>query len=312
MDDCAVFPGTAIGLPNFLKIGNAQLSIHEVCTSRFICSLPGSSQPILVQGSDGNLYVAKFTGGMQDSGLALRESIGSELYLASGLMTPAWTPLRLTESFLEQNPDCWPQTANGRVRPAAGLCFASRFLGGSGKRLLEVLPGSSFQRVRNRLSFWLAWAIDICAMHADNRQAIFIEQPSRWLRPVFIDHGHLFGGPDNKQKLRVIASRYLDPRIYPEVSAREIWQLNQRISAIPIDGIWQKAQSLPEEWRTPSVLYCLGQCLHLLASHHHVTSVLEEITEKALSSTGNAPRLDSSFFFPPVPETGLTLTAGIL
>jgi hypothetical protein len=292
----------------FRKLGRT-LSMEEICAIGFVCRLPGGSQPILVQGSDGNLYVAKFAGHMQDSALPLRESMGSELYSACGLMTPAWKPLRITESFLEQNPECWPQTVAGRVRPASGLWFASQFLGGQGKRLLEVLPGSSFLRVRNRLNFWLAWLVDVCAMHADNRQAIFIEQPSRCWQAVFIDHGHLFGGPEEREKPRPAASRYLDPRIYPALSVCEITLLREMVSSVQVDKLWRKLKTLPEEWMSTSTLYRFGQCLHHLSSYPHVTNVLEEIT-RIVHPGINGTLLPDPLPFPlpvPVPEASLAL-----
>jgi len=61
------------------------------------------------------------------------------------------------------------------------MCFGSRYLGGEGMRLLEILPGNSFKRVQNHQSFWQAWMIDICAGHVDNRQAIFLEGAQREL-----------------------------------------------------------------------------------------------------------------------------------
>ena len=62
------------------------------------------------------------------------------------------------------------QTPEGQLRPEPGMCFGSRYLGEDSTRLFEVLPGNSFRRVRNLQDFWLAWMIDICAGHTDNRR----------------------------------------------------------------------------------------------------------------------------------------------
>jgi hypothetical protein len=111
-----------------------------VLATRYIRNLRGGSQPILAQASDGLLYVVKFTNNIQGANLPFNESIGTELYRACKLRVPAWKPVLVTDSFLDQNPDCWMQTPKGRLRPDSGLCFGSRFLGGDGIRLLEVLP----------------------------------------------------------------------------------------------------------------------------------------------------------------------------
>src|ERR1017187_7147776 len=124
--------------------------------TKFFRKLRGGSQPILAQASDGLLYVVKFTNNLQGANLPFNESIGTELYRACGLSVPSWMPLLVTDSFLDQNPDCWMQTQEGRLRPDSGLCFGSRFLGGNGVKIFEVLSGSSFKRVINHMSFWLA------------------------------------------------------------------------------------------------------------------------------------------------------------
>lgn len=124
--------------------------------TRHIRNLKGRSQPILVQASDGLLYVIKFIDNPQGPNLLFNECMGSELYHSFGLTVPSWKPILVTDSFLDQNPACWKQDMDGLGRPKAGLCFGSRFLGGDGIRLLEIIPGSSFSRVRNQDSFCLA------------------------------------------------------------------------------------------------------------------------------------------------------------
>src|ERR1039457_415092 len=110
--------------------------------TRYIRNFHGGSQPILAQASDGLQYVVKFNNNLQGPNVPFNESVGSELYRACGLAVPSWKPLLVSDTFLDQNPDCWMQTPEGRLRPASGLCFGSRFLGAEGTRLLEILPGS--------------------------------------------------------------------------------------------------------------------------------------------------------------------------
>lgn len=143
--------------------------------THYFCLVRGGSQPILARASDGFLYVVKFANNPQGPNLLFNESAGGELYRACGLHVPDWKPLVVSDSFIDRNPDCWMRTTVGRLRPASGLCFGSRFLGLNGKRLFEILPGSMYKRVRNQSSFWLAWLIDVCAEHVDNRQAIFVK-----------------------------------------------------------------------------------------------------------------------------------------
>jgi len=250
-----------------------------VSVTRYIRNFRGGSQPILVEASDGLLYVAKFTNNLQGPNLPFNESAGSELYRACGLAVPSWKPLLIDDAFLDANPDCWMQTPEGRLRPDSGLCFGSRFLGGEGIRLVEVLPGTSFNRVRNRADFWLAWLIDICAGHADNRQAIFVEDADRGLNAFFVDHGHLFGGPNGGKRLHFQASRYLDRRIYEHVASQDIPHFQKVAASLDVDQLWREIHALPEEWKTASALDGLTQCLGRLSTPRLLQGVIETIID---------------------------------
>ncbi len=254
--------------------------------TQHIRNLRGDSQPILVQANDGLLYVAKFTNNLQGPNLPFNESMGSELYRACGLAVPLWKPLLVTDSFLDQNPDCWMQTPEGRLRPASGLCFGSRFLGGDGIRLLEILPSTSFKRIRNQASFWLAWLIDICAEHVDNRQAVFIEDAEGWLDVFFVDYGHLFGGPNADLRKNFRASNYLDLRIYPDIGSEQLLDFQRVVRALDADKLWQRVQALPDDWKTASALGGFAQCLNRLSTPELLQRVLDTLLDACQQTNG--------------------------
>jgi hypothetical protein len=247
--------------------------------TQYIRNQRGSSQPILARASDGLQYIVKFTNNIQGPNLSFNESIGSELYRACGLAGPSWKALMVTDSFLDRNPDCWMQTPEGHLRPVSGQCFGSQFLGENSNRLFEILPRASFKRVSNQTSFWLAWLIDICAAHADNRQAIFEQDADGWLGAFFIDHGHLFGGPNADLKTNFLASRYLDPRIYDNVSSLQLLSFQKTVLALDIDRLWRLSESLPAAWRTASASDGFAQCLNRLANANFLRSALDMIVD---------------------------------
>jgi hypothetical protein len=247
--------------------------------TKHIRNLRGGSQPILAQANDGLLYVVKFNNNLQGANLPFNESIGNELYRACGLAVPSWKPLLVTDDFLDRNPSCWIQTPEGRTRPDSGLSFGSRFLGGDGISLLEILPGNSFKRIRGHESFWLAWLIDICAGSADNRQAVFLERTDRWIDAFFVDNGHFFGGPKGELKPHFHASRYLDSRIYQSVSSQQLRNFEKIAGSIDADEIWHRTQLLPENWKTTSALDALTQCLVKLSTPSVLQCVLETMVE---------------------------------
>jgi hypothetical protein len=262
-------------------------SILGAEVTQFIRHLRGGSQAKLVQASDGLLYVLKFNNNLQGANLPFNEAIGTELYRACGLPVPGWKPLLLTGRFLDQNPECWIQTKTGGLRPAPGICFGSRFLGAPGTRLLEILPETSFGKIRNHVDFWLAWMVDVCALHADSRQAIFIEHTSRNLEAFFVDHGHLFGGAEGNREPYLCASRYLDRRIYKLATKREIEKLNNWQPADP-DPLWKLVISLPDEWKTRSALRNFALCLNKLSSQQFRGGIVDMIL--SLEETDSAYR----------------------
>jgi hypothetical protein len=261
------------------------LGNESIYLKQYVRNLRGGSQPILARASDGLLYVVKFINNLQGPNLLFNESAGSELYGACGLEVPEWKPLLLLDSFIDGNPDCWIQTPEGRLRPAAGLCFGSRYLGGDGQRLIEFLPRASFTRVRNQTSFWLAWLVDVCAGHTDNRQAIFVEDAERGLDACFVDHGHLFGGPNADQRKNFHVSAYLDSRIYKKLTAQDALGLLDVIRALDSDRLWQRVNTMPDNWRQASALDGFQSALDRLSKPLLVQNVLNTIIDAHERST---------------------------
>lgn len=268
----------------------------SVCTlgqyprlSRSVRKLPGSTQPILAEASDGHVYVVKFPNHAYPN-LLFNEAAGTELYRAFDLPVPAWSPLIVPDTFLDQNPACRDWIGNRRWPSKAGLYFGSRFLGETGGRPFEILPGAFLGRVSNREDFWLAWLLDICAQHADNRQAIFLEDEDRALTAFFVDHGHMFAGPKGEQAVHFAASRFLDGRIYPLPDARTVVHLLQAAGSFKTDSLWQKIQEFPDDWKTPPALQRFEECLDMLAQ----PKLLAELFDLMVDSVRRKSQRDRS------------------
>jgi hypothetical protein len=146
-------------------------------------------------------------------------------------------------------------------------------------RPFEILPRTSFERVHNPANFWLAWLVDVCAEHVDNRQAIFIEDAIGWLKTSFIDFGHFFGGPKADLKKHFRASRYLDSRIYGQVSSEALLVFRNVIRALDTDKLYLRIASIPAEWRYASAVDGFDRCLERLANPLLVQNVLETIVD---------------------------------
>jgi len=238
----------------------------------------------MASAGDGYLYIVKFASNPQGPNVLFNEAIGSALFNAFALPTPTWNPILLTDDFIDRNVACWvagltpdSQKTDHRTRPQGGLCFGSRYLGGGGKRLLEILPGTSFNRIQRREDFWLAWLVDICAGHSDHRQAVFQEEPSGRLRAFFVDHGNLFRGPHGDSWPNFASSRYLDSRIYPDISSEQLSALQENVRKADTDQLWRSVEALPESWKTESALAALSQCVDRLSNREFVRYTLHEM-----------------------------------
>jgi hypothetical protein len=238
--------------------------------------LRGACQPILASADDGQQYVVKFFDNPHGRNVLFNECCGNLLYRACGLAVAGWQTVRISSSFIEENRDCWMTSSLGKQAPRPGLCFASHFLGRL--RIFEILAGSSMGRVANRKSFWLAWLLDRCAAHSDNRQAIFCDTAQGYLA-IFIDHGDMFGGPNGEAVPHPIAPRYLDDRIYTEPEPGELRTWLQRVEQIDTEQLWEDVVSIPEEWRCASGLSHFAECLNRLHDHAFLQRTLDELVE---------------------------------
>lgn len=270
----------------------------------FICKLRGGSQPILVEGTNGLLYVLKFSDNLQGPQVLFNEVAGAELFRAFRLPVAQWEPLLITGSFLDANPECWPLIGPEPCRPQPGLCFASRFLGTPGRPLLEVLPGSSLSRIRNRTSFWLAWLLDVCCDHTDNRQAIFSQDSEGWLHASFIDSGHLLRGAHGDRKPNIWSSRYLDPRVYENISATDAPLDRHIIASFDADQARARILAMPQDWMSPPAVRVLTHSLNRLGDRLLVRAVWEILLDSRMldsETARGAQRSEDNTGAPPQP-----------
>jgi hypothetical protein len=136
-----------------------------------------------------------------------------------------------------------------------------------------------FKRLKNRSSFWLAWLIDICADHADSRQAVFQRHLDGWWEAFFVDDGHLFGGPKGDERPVPIESLSLDSRIYPARTPRQSLVAQWVNRNVNVDRLWDKIETLPDEWKTKSALDGVARCLTRLASPNKLRKIHIEMIE---------------------------------
>ncbi len=255
-------------------LGNVAATLTD-----YIRGLRGSSSPCVARASDGQFYVVKFAKDMLSRNLPFNESVGTEIYRSLGMNTPRWRPLIANKGFLEKVKEASSGGGNGDFASDHELCFGSTYIGCQNDRLLQILPGTCFSKVQEPEQFWLSWAVDICADHTDNRQALFLEGANGSLKTYFIDHGCMLGGADGAKYPHFLASEYLDERIYPKLDFRQASAFQMTLRELDVDLIWRKALSLPEEWITKSALSRLGICLNRLTNREVLESIVSMFLE---------------------------------
>jgi hypothetical protein len=266
----------------------------NILAVRFIHKLRrGASQPVLIEASDGIKYVLKFNNNPQGPNVPFNEAAGSELYSAFGLAVPTWNPILVTEAFIERNPGCWMDIHKEKMRPSAGLCFGSRFLGEDGFRVTELFSGNRYERIRSRGSFWAAWLLDVCADQTDVRQAVFIEDSQRMITVFFIDHGNLFGGPNGDKQGNFLSGCRVDWEIYPDIWSGKALEIQAALHLMNTDSVCRQIESFPSEWKRDSALDRFSQCLERLSNVDFLEKTADRIiraykerVERALRGPG--------------------------
>ena len=268
------------------------------CTG-FVRKLRGSSQAELVEASDGLQYVVKSFDNPQGPQVVLHEALGTGLYRYLGLPAPEWTPIEISAGYIGANPGAWYRENSGIRRPRPGLGFASKAVGSSQELALEIIPRSWYARIRNRKAFWGALAVDFWAEHADNRQALFVSNThDRLLNTVFIDHGHMFGGPGREKSLSYNACRYLESSIYENdgVEVLESWihLIESQAKSIVAAAI----ASLPEAWVTKYVLNIASRLMKRASQLRPLRAMVRDMLNDAIRQTGFPERQQLGFRIP--------------
>jgi hypothetical protein len=187
--------------------------VHAV---QFVRKMRGGSQPSLIRCNDGKLYVVKFLNNPQGPNVLANEVLGNELLNALNLPSPGWKAVFISSSFLKNNTGMFFETLSGCSAIQSGLHFGSEFLGGEKTgHVYEWLPNAFFSRVANSKDFAGIRIFDLWTNHCDHRQSLYSTRDGNAsFQAVFIDNGHLFGGPEWNRKSRQGESLSLDRRFH--------------------------------------------------------------------------------------------------
>ena len=158
--------------------------------------MDGSAQSLLVQDSTNRLWVMKLKSDLQGPNALANDMLGSCLCRAVGLPSPEARIIEAT-GFFCQNSQTDLKSGNGWKMPQVGTHFASRFFPDlNGTEVIEYLPPTLRRLLSNRTDCLGMFLFDVWARHKDRRQTLFFVGKDRRMHVTFIDHSHLFSGPD--------------------------------------------------------------------------------------------------------------------
>jgi len=212
----------------------------------------GGAQSQLMLGADGRLWVVKFQNNPQHVRVLANELIATRLAQAVGLTVPAAEVIDVTEWLAANTPDLFIDLGKGeRERCRAGLQFGSAFVGGlMPGQVVDYLPETQLDDVRNHEEFAGALAIDKWAGNCNGRQAVFERKSrERKYRATFIDQGFCFNAGDWDFPDSPLRGVYPRNSVYARVtgwSDFEPWL--SRIEAIDAEQLWAIADGVPPEW----------------------------------------------------------------
>lgn len=231
---------------------------------RLIRKMRGGAQAHLIEAADRNFYVVKFRNNPQHRRILVNEWISSVFLKYLGISTPEAAIIRVSETFLRENPDAHIQHGTGRVELEPGWHFGSQYPGDPGRMAVyDFLPDSLLERVENLNEFRGVLAFDKWIGNADSRQAIFFRARLREWMPAasgvhglrmgfvaqMIDNGYVLEGPHWKLTDSPVQGLYFRPTVYTGVlglNAFEPWL--GRIVQFPEEVVDQAVKQIPPSW----------------------------------------------------------------
>jgi hypothetical protein len=230
---------------------------------RLIRKMRGGAQAHLIEAADGHCYVVKFLNNPQHRRILVNEWIASVFLRYLGISTPEAAVIRVTQDFLDHNPDVHFQLGTHREPVELGWHFGSRFPGDPARLVVyDFLPDALLAQVENRAEFLGMLVFDQWMGNADSRQAIFFRARLREWLPAheahpqrlgfvaqMVDHGFAFDGPHWRFGDSPLQGLYFRTGVYQSVRGLDDFQpWLDRIVHFPEAVVDQALKQIPPAW----------------------------------------------------------------
>ena len=201
--------------------------------------------------SDGFLYVVKFRNNPQHVRVLANEYLATYLAERIGLEVAPAAVVEVGEWLVTHSPEMAIEVARQSSPCAPGLNYGSQFvLPPYDGQILDWVPQTLFDRVRNLEMFAGALALDKWLCNANGRQAVFWRKArQRNYTATFIDHGYCFNAGEWDFPDSPLRGVYPWNEVYAGMrgwKSFEPWLT--RIEEMDEATILQAGESVPPEW----------------------------------------------------------------
>jgi len=204
-----------------------------------------------MRAEDGHYYVVKFQNNPQHLKVLANEFLATRLAEQVGLPVPATEIIGVTDWLVQNTPELRIESAGHSVPCKSGLQFGARYVCDPFEgQILDYLPESMFDRIKNAETFAGMLALDKWLGNADGRQAVFWRKAGEKKYKVsFIDQGYCFNAGEWTFPDLALHGVFYRNRVYAHVTGWESFEpWLSRIEKLSPQVIQDIAGYIPPEW----------------------------------------------------------------
>ncbi len=262
----------------------------------------GGAQAHLLEGEDGEFYVAKFTNNPQHRRILINEWLACAFLRYLQVHVPDTALIELTPEFISNHPDLYLSIGSRHEPIPPGIHFGSRMAVHPERiAVFDFLPDKLLYKVENRVDFLAMLAFDKWVANADSRQAVFFRARAKTWTPLkgemparigffahMIDHGFAFSGSTWQFQDSPVQGLYFRSSVYDEVLSVDSFQpWLEMIENFPVEIIDSAWKEIPRTWLNGDE-DALEQLLEtLLKRRSRVTDLIRDVQRKRSTAFAN-------------------------
>jgi len=254
----------------------------------------GSSQAVLLQANDGKHYVVKAPHNPNGRRTLVNEWLGYHILNALHIATPDVRPIKVSATFLQNNPGM-SDAGNGKRTPMQfGTHLASEYVGDGTTAVYDFLPTTLLREINNVADFIGALTVDKWLANTDNRQCVFARSkrmPKARRVAYLIDHGQILNGRHWNFKDSPVLALYMDRSVYATVNGWDSFApWIEQVKQLDLGFFETVASSIPSEWIDGDRLSFERLAERLIGRRQDIPVYVEALRESAANPFANWTR----------------------